>query len=201
LTATNGWPAVTRYRWSPLRSLMVIAALVSLAVASPEPTGMASAAFSPLTRGDVMKIVRMHHPRPELVRAIIQVESRWNPRARSSAGAVGLMQVKPASARMVGLDYRAADLLCPEKNIRAGTRILRHYQRTSGSLREALRLYSGGARNYYERVMREMARGDDGSMACRATGLTGRCKPETRSLPATQLAPAGEEVRGFAQRQ
>ncbi len=156
-TATPGWPAVTRYRWSPRRSLWIIAALVSLAVASPEPTGMASAEFSPLTRGDLMKIVRMHHPRPELVRAIIQVESRWNPRARSSAGAVGLMQVKPASARMVGLDYRAADLLCPEKNIRAGTRILRHYQRlTRGNLERALDLYSGGARNYYERVLKEM---------------------------------------------
>ncbi len=68
------------------------------------------------------------------------------------------MQVMPASARMVGLDFTAADLACPERNIVAGTRILRHYQRTSGSLREALRLYSGGARNYYERVMREMAR-------------------------------------------
>ena len=156
-TAPNGWPAVTRYRWSPFRSLWIIAALASLAVVSPEPTGPASAAFSPLSRVDMMKIVRMHHPRPELIRAIIQVESRWNPRARSSAGAVGLMQVKPASARMVGLDYRAADLVCPEKNIVAGTRILRHYQRTTGSLREALRLYSGGARNYYERVMKEMA--------------------------------------------
>ena len=155
-TATSGWPAVTRYRWSPRRSLMVVAALVSLAVASPEPTGQASAAFSPLTRRDVMKIVRMHHPRPELVRAIIQVESGWNARARSSAGAVGLMQVKPSSARMVGLDYRAEDLVCPEKNVIAGTRILRHYQRTTGSLREALHRYSGGASGYADKVMKEM---------------------------------------------
>lgn len=150
-------PSIHRYRKSNRNPLIVLLlTFLALSLVS-EPTGMASAAFSPLTRGDVMKIVRMHHPRPELVRAIIQVESRWNPRARSSAGAVGLMQVKPASARMVGLDYRAADLLCPEKNIQAGTRILRHYQRlTGGNLERALDLYSGGARNYYGRVMKEM---------------------------------------------
>lgn len=155
-TAPNGWPAVTRYRWSPFRSLWIIAALASLAVVSPEPIGPASAAFSPITRRDVMKIVRMHHPRPDLIRAIIKVESGWNARARSSAGAIGLMQVKPASARMVGLDYRAADLVCPEKNIVAGTRILRHYQRTTGSLREALHRYSGGASSYADKVLKEM---------------------------------------------
>lgn len=110
--------------------------------------------FHPVSRADLHKIIARNNPDEKLVRAMIQVESRWDPGARSSAGAVGLMQVMPASARMVGLNYTRHDLLCPEKNIVAGTRILRHYQRTTGSLREALRLYSGGARNYYERVMK-----------------------------------------------
>jgi len=157
-TATSGWPALTRYRWSPWRSLAAVLTCAAAFTLTPLPLGESSAAFSPLSRQDLMRIVKRNHPQPSLVRAVIQVESRWNPRARSSAGAVGLMQVMPASARMVGLDFTAADLACPERNIVAGTRILRHYQRTSGSLREALRLYSGGARNYYERVMREMAR-------------------------------------------
>lgn len=86
---------------------------------------------------------------------MIDVESNWNPKAVSSVGAVGLMQVRPASARMVGLNYNRADLLCPEKNIQAGTRILKHYQRvTGGNMEKALDLYSGGARGYYRKVMK-----------------------------------------------
>jgi soluble lytic murein transglycosylase-like protein len=54
----------------------------------------------------------------ELVAALIDVESRWNPRARSSAGAMGLMQLMPATARRFGA-FQPFD---PEQNIAAGTR-------------------------------------------------------------------------------
>jgi soluble lytic murein transglycosylase-like protein len=51
-----------------------------------------------------------------LVRAVIQVESGYQPRARSSKGAVGLMQVMPATARQYGI----TNLYDPSSNIRAG---------------------------------------------------------------------------------
>ena len=56
--------------------------------------------------------------RPELIAAFIDVESRWNPRAVSNKGAMGLMQLMPATARRFGA-YQPFD---PEQNIAAGTR-------------------------------------------------------------------------------
>lgn len=58
---------------------------------------------------------------PALVRAVIQVESGYQSRARSSKGAVGLMQVMPATGRQYGV----TNLYDPNANIRAGVTHLR----------------------------------------------------------------------------
>jgi soluble lytic murein transglycosylase-like protein len=55
---------------------------------------------------------------PELIAALIDVESRWNPHAISSKGAIGLMQLMPATAAR----YGAFDPFNAEQNIAAGTR-------------------------------------------------------------------------------
>lgn len=55
---------------------------------------------------------------PELIAALIDVESRWNPRAVSEKGAMGLMQLMPATARR----YGALHPFDVEENIAAGTR-------------------------------------------------------------------------------
>jgi len=55
---------------------------------------------------------------PELIAALIDVESRWNPNAVSSKGALGLMQLMPATARRFG----AFQPFNTEQNIAAGTR-------------------------------------------------------------------------------
>ena len=60
------------------------------------------------------------HIQPELVRAVIVVESGFNPRAISRRGAVGLMQLLPATARRYGA-FNAFD---PEQNIFAGAHYL-----------------------------------------------------------------------------
>ena len=57
---------------------------------------------------------------PELIAAFIDVESRWNPRAVSNKGAMGLMQLMPATAERFG----AHDPFDPEQNIAAGARYL-----------------------------------------------------------------------------
>jgi soluble lytic murein transglycosylase len=56
----------------------------------------------------------------DLVAALIDVESRWNPRAVSRSGAMGLMQLMPATARRFGA-FKPFDT---EQNIAAGTRYL-----------------------------------------------------------------------------
>jgi soluble lytic murein transglycosylase-like protein len=58
---------------------------------------------------------------PELIHAVIEAESAYDPNAVSSAGAVGLMQLMPATARRFGVSDRTD----PEQNIDAGANYLR----------------------------------------------------------------------------
>ncbi len=58
---------------------------------------------------------------PQLVHAIIEVESAWNPRARSRKGALGLMQLLPRTAARFGV----TELFDPAQNVTAGIRYLR----------------------------------------------------------------------------
>lgn len=59
---------------------------------------------------------------PELIHAVIQVESNYDPAARSVKGAIGLMQVMPATGQRFG----ARDLRDPADNILVGSRYLQH---------------------------------------------------------------------------
>ncbi|MEN9659907.1 MAG: hypothetical protein RL571_3372 [Pseudomonadota bacterium] len=58
---------------------------------------------------------------PRLLHAVIKVESQYDPEARSAKGALGLMQLIPATASRFG----ASDALDPRANVRAGARYLK----------------------------------------------------------------------------
>jgi hypothetical protein len=79
---------------------------------------------------------------PNLIRAVIDVESRGDPRALSPAGARGLMQVMPATA--LGLGVPPHLLWDLRINVLTGTCYLRQQLDTFGNLRDALVAYSRG---------------------------------------------------------
>ena len=100
-----------------------------------------------------------HQVEPELILAIIAVESTFKERAVSRVGARGLMQVMPgphrSKVREIGGSHALFD---PAKNIHTGSRILVNYLNAhSGNLRRALLSYNGslGTRSAFpDRVMR-----------------------------------------------
>ncbi len=91
----------------------------------PEPEAPAAAAPSPTAAvpyGDIIdRVSKEQGVDAKLVRAVIQVESAYQQRARSRKGAIGLMQLMPETARQ----YTAADLYDPASNIEAGIKHLK----------------------------------------------------------------------------
>jgi soluble lytic murein transglycosylase len=89
---------------------------------------------------------------PALLAAVIQQESKFHADARSSAGAIGLMQLQPATAKGIALrtggsKFVLADLYNPEINIRYGAWYLHHLLEKYGDERLALAAYNAGQRN------------------------------------------------------
>jgi soluble lytic murein transglycosylase len=95
---------------------------------------------------------RSHDLEPALVAAVVYVESRFDPNAESAAGAVGLMQLLPDTARGIALRtggdrFVVADLRDPEINVRYGTWYLDHLRERYGSTRLGLAAYHAGQGN------------------------------------------------------
>ena len=103
---------------------------------------------------------------PALLAAVIDQESKFNAHARSKSGAIGLMQLLPATAKGIavhtgGTRFRVADLDNPEINVRYGAWYLRHLIDKYGNERMALAAYNAGQDN----VDRWRARGEGTAFA------------------------------------
>lgn len=113
---------------------------------------------------------------PLLVLAVMAVESRFNPVAESSMGALGLMQVMPKFHRDKIAEHGGdAALLDPVRNIQIGTQILRDYLRRGGDLESGLQLYGGVADEptspYAGKVLTERSRLEQLLARQRRTGV------------------------------
>jgi soluble lytic murein transglycosylase len=90
---------------------------------------------------------------PTVLAAVIYAESRFDPDVESSAGAVGLMQLLPETAKGIalrtgGAKFVVSDLRDPEINVRYGSWYLNHLRgRYDGDMRLALAAYHAGQGN------------------------------------------------------
>src|SRR5207237_609945 len=87
-----------------------------------------------------------------LLAAVINQESKLKADAHSHSGAIGLMQLLPATAKGIALHtggtrFRTEDLYDPEINVRYGAWYLRHLLDKYGDERTALAAYNAGQRN------------------------------------------------------
>jgi soluble lytic murein transglycosylase len=92
---------------------------------------------------------------PALLAAVIYQESKFRADAKSSSGAIGLMQLRPETAegiaiRTGGTGFRVSDLYNPEINVRYGSWYLRHLLDKYGDEKDALAAYNAGQRNVDE---------------------------------------------------
>jgi len=92
----------------------------------------------------IVREAKKNKIKPELIAAVIKQESRFKPKARSHAGALGLMQLLPRTGRWMG----ARNLLNPEQNIVAGAKYLRYlHDRFDGNTTKIIAAYNAGEGN------------------------------------------------------
>jgi soluble lytic murein transglycosylase len=142
--------------------ILTLAAVLVLAVAGvgawvvqAEPDWYLRARY-PLEYEQILRTHGGNHDLdPALVAAVVYVESRFDPNAESTAGAIGLMQLLPDTAegialRTGGSQFVVADLRDPDINVRYGTWYLEHLYQRYGDLRLALAAYHAGQGNVDE---------------------------------------------------
>lgn len=125
---------------------------------------------------------------PLLVLALIHVESSFNPRARSRAGALGLMQVRVPTLReqLKRPKARRADALDPHTNVEAGIRYFRRMLDMFGATNLALMAYNAGP----GRIQRLLAQG---SIPSRFRDYSRKVEDELERIRNALLRPRGTE--------
>jgi soluble lytic murein transglycosylase len=139
------------------RLLIVVAVVVGLGVAAlavirTEPDVIKRIRYPIRYEQIVRSHSRTYHLDPSLVAAVIFTESKFDARARSNAGAIGLMQLLPDTAQGIavrtgGAAFVVADLYVPELNVRYGSWYLRHLLDRYGDESTALAAYHAGQGN------------------------------------------------------
>ena len=119
----------------------VVAVAAQAATHESAQSPAAGALLSSTPYGEIISAVsEAHGVDPLLVRALIQVESNYQTRARSPKGAMGLMQLMPSTARV----YRVRNPFDPRTNIEAGIKHLKSLIDRFGRVELGLAAYNAG---------------------------------------------------------
>jgi soluble lytic murein transglycosylase len=150
------------------RAAVVVGLLLAAAgafgyVHSSEPDWYARMRYPLRYEQIVQGHARNYELEPALLAAVIYQESRFNARAESESGAIGLMQLLPETAKGIavrtgGSRFQVADLYNPEINVRYGSWYLRHLLNKYGEVNKALAAYNGGQGNVDRGVQYEETR-------------------------------------------
>jgi soluble lytic murein transglycosylase-like protein len=130
---------------------------LSLPGALPGAVSSSQQSYAPSSSGDVGALIARHAAghgvSPSLARAIAWQESRWNQSARSSVGAVGVMQLMPATSDWFGpaVMGRPVDASDVDDNVETGVAYLGWLMRQSGDLRTTIGAYYQGLSSLRER--------------------------------------------------
>jgi soluble lytic murein transglycosylase-like protein len=136
------------YSWvagGPVVAASAEAGLAVAPVAAGEPHPLSFTAVAPAAGPDrwsarVAELAAKYDISPALLEAVVWQESRWNPAALSPAGARGLAQLMPGTARAMGVD--PGD---PQANLEGGARYLRlQLDAFGGDVEKALAAYNAG---------------------------------------------------------
>jgi len=188
--------ATRRRRAFGLLCVMVVGAVAVIAVSGRADDAMRSITL-PLEHQDIIREqADAKGLDPALIAAVIYRETHFRPRT-SSAGAEGLMQLTPDTAKFIagksgGTAFTVEDLATPKVNIAYGAWYLRYVmQRYDGNAKKALAAYNAGEGNVDKWVAAAAAAGHD-------FGLEDIPFPETRAYVENVLASQSEYRASYA---